>query len=435
MAQSSIPTPPKTGFTDVWLKNLKPREQRFEIGDPGKKGLRLRVSPVGLKTFVWLCQVNGKMHRVNLGTYGDAPGEITLAKARQALEKAKEAHKHGNLHAADASAPKNVSDLADLFYKRRIEPNRKRPDEAKRILDKDIVQVIGKRRLPTIVPATISGLVEGVVDRGAATHAGKVLALCKQMFRFAVARGWMEQNPAAALDPLDLSIESKVRNRNLSADEIGLFWRALDKAPRMSEQAKAALRLLLLTGVRSGELLQARWSDVDLDKALWTIPVANQKLTKAQAAKARPFVIPLPPTPVDLFRELRALAVDERGKELPFVMASAAEEGHYTDKALGRATRRLLTLTVKVDGEKVPFLDMPAFSPHDLRRTMRSRMGENLRIAPHIAERCLNHSLGRIADTYDQGDYLDERKQALQRWADFVLRAVEGDSTVVELRA
>lgn len=430
MAQSSIPTPPKTGFTDVWLKNLKPREQRFEIGDPGKKGLRLRVSPGGQKTFVWLCQINGKMHRVNLGSYGDAPGEITLAKARQALEKAKQAHKHGNLHSADADAPKTVSDLADKFYKRRIEPNRKRPDEAKRILDKDIVPVIGKRRLPSVVPATISGLVEGVVDRGAATHAGKVLALCKQMFRFAVARGWIEQNPAAALDPLDLSIESKVRNRNLSAEEIGLFWQALDRVPRMSEQAKAGLRLLLLTGVRSGELLKAQWADVDLDNGLWTIPVGNQKLTKKQAEKARPFIIPLPPMAVELFEQLKGMA-----DKSEWVMASDAEDGHYTDKALGRANRRLLEKKIMVDDERVPLLNIPPFSPHDLRRTMRSRMGENLRIAPHIAERCLNHSLGRIADTYDQGDYLDERRQALQRWADFVARAVEGDSNVVEMRA
>lgn len=429
MAQGSIPTPPKTGFTDVWLKNLKPRSNRFEIGDPGKKGLRLRVSPGGKKTFVWLCQVSGKMHRVNLGTYGENPGEVTLAKARQALDKAKESHKHGNLHAVDANAPKTVSDLADVFYKRRIEPHRKRPDEAKRILDKDVVPVIGKRRLQAVVPTTISGLVEGVVDRGAPTHAGKVLAICKQMFRFAVARGWMEQNPAAALDPLDLSIETRVRDRNLTADEIGKFWHALDKAPRMSDQAKAALRLLLLTGVRSGELLKAKWVDVDLDNARWTIPVANQKLTKKQAEKARPFVIPLPPMAVALFEDLKGMA-----DKSEWVMASDAEEGHYTDKALGRANRRLLTLKVERDGEKVPLLDIPPYSPHDLRRTMRSRMGENLRVPPHVAERCLNHSLGRIADTYDQGDYIEERADALLRWADFVLRAVSGKN-VVELRA
>ena len=60
-----------------------------------------------------------------------------------------------------------------------------------------------------------------------------------------------------------------------------------------------------------------------------------------------------------------------------------------------------------------------SFTPHDLTRTMRSELSK-LRVPPHVAERCLNHSLGRIIETYDQHDYLDERREALQKWADQV---------------
>ncbi|MFI0458770.1 MAG: hypothetical protein ACH254_14320, partial [Candidatus Thiodiazotropha endolucinida] len=72
------------------------------------------------------------------------------------------------------------------------------------------------------------------------------------------------------------------------------------------------------------------------------------------------------------------------------------------------------------------------FSPHDLRRTMRTHLGK-MRIPPHIAERCLNHSLGRIVDTYDQGDYLEERRSALDKWAVLIDVMVSDESNVVSM--
>jgi integrase len=104
--------------------------------------------------------------------------------------------------------------------------------------------------------------------------------------------------------------------------------------------------------------------------------------------------------------------------------------GPVTDKSFGLAVRRLL-MKRHPNGELVLPLDEP-FSPHDLRRTCRTGLSA-LKIAPHIAERCLNHSLGRITETYDTHDYLDERRAALQKWADQVDRYVTPPANVIDL--
>ncbi len=198
--------------------------------------------------------------------------------------------------------------------------------------------------------------------------------------------------------------------RFLTAEEIPLVWDALGRAG-MSPTVRLGLRLILLTGVRSCELLRARWSDVDLDAASWTVPVASQKLTKKQEQTARPWAVPLGPTALDLFRQLRVLA---QGSE--WVMASPFEpESRLSEKALVAAMRKLFTgkkPKLSLEGERP--------TPHDLRRTMRTHLGETLGVPWHVAERCLNHSIGSITKVYDVGDYLAERRAALEKWDAYV---------------
>ena len=403
-------------FTTKKLETLKARTESYEVGDTGAPGLRLRVYPSGAKVFRWyFCDATRK-HRVR--TLGAFPGEKSLADARRDLERLKETHQealqHGDIESSSGSVV-TVKDLAEEFYKRRIKNQRKRPEEALAILDNDVIPKLGRRKLSVITAPIIGSAIMAVVDRGAAVHAGKVLNLTKQMFAFGESLGYLNRNPAASLKADNLGIESNVRDRHLSSDEIRKFWKAVDAAPRMSEQTKVALRLLLLTGVRSQELLLAKWEHVDLDQAEWTIPVENQKLTLKQTKKAKPFVIPLPESALTLFKELKNIA----GKS-PWVMASEAGGGHYTDKALSRAMRRLFDLKIEKEGRRVPLLKIEPASPHDLRRTMRTAMAEHLDIQPHVAEKCLNHSLGRLEGTYNHATLFTQRREALAQWADWI---------------
>ena len=189
-------------------------------------------------------------------------------------------------------------------------------------------------------------------------------------------------------------------------------------------QVRLALRILLLVGVRTGELLKARWADVELEAAIWTIPVENQKLNPKQIADAKPWIVPLAPDVLALFRELKKIA----GRSPWVVSSDKAEEGHVTEKALSHAVRGLFDAKL---------LELPGgrCTPHDLRRTLRTKLGD-LVVALHVAERCLNHSLGRIAQTYDHYDYLKERRDALEKWEAYVYRLIApGNSNVAFLPA
>lgn len=421
-------------FTDLRLKKLQPQAKDYDCRDEGCPGLALRVSPAGKKTFRWTFRdLNGK-HRVKtLGTY---PTEIGLAEARAKLEEVKAHHQQDRENGTQDEIVATVADLAELFYKRRILKTRKRPEEARAVLDKDIIPKLGKLKLqPEPKAPTIGGMIAGVVERGAPVHAGKVLDLTRQLFDFAVALGYMTRNPAAVLKGTDLGVEDYTpRDRSLTAEEIRTFWQGLDQVPRLDIRTKLGFKLLLLTGVRSQELRLAKWDDLQLDgkEPVWVIPVASQKLSPRQAKTAKDFIIPLTPQVVALFKQLEAV----RLRDNPWVLGSEdAESGHYSDKVFGRALRRLFDKTVKDDqGREVPLFDMEPATPHDLRRTMRTQLGEVLKVEPHIAERCLNHSLGKLTATYDTGAYLEQRREAMTRWADQVDLYVDRPENVLLLR-
>ncbi len=203
----------------------------------------------------------------------------------------------------------------------------------------------------------------------------------------------------------------------LSDEEIAAFWIALDGS-RLTLIVRAGLRLLLLTGVRTGELLRARWTEFDLAGRIWVVPIEHQKLGRRERAAARPWSIPLS---VQALAQLERLRVMSEGS--PYVMASVlAKEGRVTDKALVAGMRKLF-------GGKAPLLTFPEPRPtvHDLRRTLRTGLAR-LRVPRDVAERCLNHALPDIEAIYNTHDYLDDRREALARWSAHVEHLVMGKS-------
>lgn len=439
MATENVTASPP--LTAKLIEAAHPASKDYELPDVGAPGLRIRVTPKGSKVFRWYVTRNGRQQVVTVGrwTKNPQPGRVTLAEARSWLERLKLAHKSGTLDAALAelvasrpsrapslesgvgTAPVTVAELAKDFLVY-IERRRKRPEQVRCLIEDDIVPAIGNRPLPSVTSRDVRQVVESVVARGATTQAGKVLAIIKQLFRFAQGRDEMAANPAAALDAGALGVVRNQCSRYLSPEEIDQFWKALD-ALSVTPTVRLGLKLLLLLGVRSGELLQATWNEVDFNAATWTIPVEHQKLTKRQEMNARPWVVPLTPMALEMFRELKGLAKAFRSR---YVMASLHAGGEaLTEKALNHAMRRLFL------GPKAPLQfsgERP--TPHDLRRTMRTHLGD-LGVPFHVAERCLNHSLGKVADIYDRSDYLNERRAALDKWTAYVERLVSPEQAKV----
>lgn len=396
-------------------------------------GLVVRVYHTGTKSYRW---DRGAGFKPRIVSYGSYPS-VSLKAACEEHDTIKQRHKDGVDLTLGGEVPKTVDELAELFYRDRVLPHRKVPTDVRRTLDTDILPALGRLRLRSVTTLAVRSMVRKVVLRGAPVHAGKVLQHVKQLFRFGVSIGALDYSPADSLEPMNLGIEDHRRSRKLSGEEIKLFHEALDRYTGLSLTIRTALKLLLILGLRSGELRQARWADVDAKAKTLTIPVANQKLSPKAARLGRPFVVPLPDQALALLAELRGadpvwvfpgrvLYGAEAGID-PALSGTA--KGPVDEKAFGHAVRRLLLL--HKDGTKVLPIE-ESFSPHDLRRTCRSGLSV-LKIAPHIAERCLNHSLGRIAETYDTHDYLDERREALEKWADQVDRYVNPPANVISL--
>lgn len=433
-------TPP---LTPARIEALKPRADRYEVADSAAPGLRLRVMPTGTKTFRWYATSLGRVITIGPWAQKPAPGHVTLGEARRWLERLKLAHKEGRLAEVEAElqasrpvravqpsvAPgQKTFEAVAKDYLAHVETTLgwKSAPEVKRAVTRDVLPALGARPVQAITPPEVAAVVKAVAARGSRTQAGQTFAYVKAILRFALGTGDVKSNAADALDPEALGVVENESERFLSAGEIAAFWHALDKA-KMNAQTRIALRIVLLTGVRPGELLGATWDEIDKDAATWTIPVDRQKMKPKMRSKAKPFVVPLTPAVAALFEKLRHYAEDSR-----FVMASPlADSGRYTDKSLIAAMRKLF------EGDE-PLLDFPEprATPHDLRRTVRTHLGATLGVPPHIAERCLNHSLGKITRIYDRGDYLDERRVALERWAEYVAALVEGrQAKVVALAA
>jgi integrase len=419
------------------IEKLEPREKDYELSDSAAPGLVLRVTANGTKVFRYYVTTRTERRRITIGRWARSTGGacVSLADARVWLDKLKEARKQGRLaeveaqlpgrrpasqpdaspSAPDSPAALTVKRASDKFLAN-LRTRRRQPEQAERIFTADVLPVLGDRLMASITKRDTSALVEAIVARGSPVMATHVRAVLKQFFAWAV--DYYDDLAMPGFSKADTLGAEKAgtSTRYLSADEIGAFWRALDTYKGMTPTVRHALRLLLLLGVRSGELIRATWDELDLDDATWTVPIVHQKMTKKREKDARPWTVPLPPTAVRLLRELKALA-EAIGSE--HVLASfhpAAAGEAVTEKSLNHAMRRLFT-------GKPPALSFAGErpTPHDLRRTVRTHLGK-LGVARDIAERCLNHAVGEMERIYDQGDYVLERRAALEKWDAFVAR-------------
>lgn len=444
---TSAPVSPPNGFTVPFLRKLTAADQPFDISDLGALGLRLRVGRDGSKVFRWTVNVREGDRRVQkvitIGTWGEeiGPGIVSLEQAHALLARLKAAHEVDALDAEvariafEVASPvaalgMTVKELADEFYKRRIQPHRKRPEAALYSLNGHIVAKLGTVPITSLTPVALGKFLDGVVDDGAKVYAATVLQMLKQLLRYAVARGYLVSSPADALDPKNHGVVPYKRgDRVLAVKELPLFIAAmrathypekegkLKRGENRKRQApdlktRLALQLVLLTACRPGEILKAEWHEVDLKAKTWAIPPAKQKLGLEDASRAKPFTVTLSPEALALFEELARLRV----KGNAYVVPGDVEGQPLSEKVLGRTMSRMQDhepALLKLPGGRV--------KPHDLRRTARTLLGETLGVEPAIAERCLNHSLGKLTAIYDKGEYVDRRREAMNKLGALVM--------------
>lgn len=388
-------------LTELSVKRLSSKAKRYEVQDSG--GLYLRVAPSGLKTWIFRYQFYGRPRRMGLGKY---PG-IGLAEARKEYGAALEQLQKGIDPGAEAVAAKakrkaapTFKDLLDEFWEVEL-TSKPSGEERWRLVVKDAMPVWGKRKVVDITRRDAVLLLDKVRGRAPVT-ANRLQGVLVRMFNFASERGIIEHSPLIGMR----RAPEKARSRVLTDDEIKALWFALDlenKAVDIYRVSKLALKLILLTGQRPGEVCGATWSEIDEESRFWNIPASRMK-------NAEPQQVPLCSMALDIIQQAKVYSDPD---ESPFVFQSSYKPKQALSRqAVTRAIARHWPEIKNNDG--VPAFK-EAFTPHDLRRTLRTRLA-GLGINDLIAEKVLGHKLQGLMAVYNQHPYDTEKRQALMKW-------------------
>lgn len=395
--------------------------EREEVGHPKAEGLRVRVraGKVDGFTATWCWygprDEHGKRKLHDLGSYPAVTAEEAAAK----LARLREDHERLQAGLAPAlpaasAAPMTLGKLIDRFVKDDLF-ERKDTARPRRLLTARFVDVLGDVDVRAVRAEDVMTAVERVKAEGHHAEAKKLFALLRQLFAFAAlptVRA-IERSPAENLTERVFRLRRPERRGRLTPDELGALWRVLHGPPRDPRAATSTLALLILLGTarRTGELVQARWSEVDLDAGVWRVPKAHRKASRdLEERMPESDRVTLPPQVLRAFAKLRALAADS-----PWVLASphGSKSGHLGETTLARALADLRR-------QGVVKLTSRLASPHAFRHAFKATAEEQRWASTVALELALGHVLPGIFGTYTLAECDDERAQALARWADYL---------------
>lgn len=400
---------------------------KLKSGKVGKykvdTGLYFRVTEQQSAFWVLRYTIFGKRREMTLGRYGRPPEGISLSEAKLKALESRAIVKQGLDPLAERKRSQlpqfnTVNDVAQDWLKE-CERHLKNPSIPARVYRKDIAPYIGELGVNQVNSRDILQIIRAINESGRRTIANDALSYCKQLFNHALKLDLVVNNPATPFKDKDAGGTEYSRTRILSLDEIRTVFEVFDKRPDvMTRENYLAILILLLLGIRKGELIAAKWSEFELSKKIWDLPAERTKTGVA-------IRIPLPEQLIPVFFELQVRA---NGSEYVFPSRRASKRRKYiSDDTLNHALAKLFGR--KVDSKKQPLPNIfgehgiEHFVVHDLRRTFRSLLAKN-GVPSHISERSLNHKLKGTEEVYDRYDYFNERKDAISQLAEIIVDTI-----------
>jgi integrase len=456
-------------LTTTQIKALKPKAKRYDVSIPCEDGEgnpvpggQLRIYPNGRKVFRDRNNGDpitiGPFPAITLSTFHERLKENHKLRGRgiDPKEHQKQQKIATDRAKAAAAAALTVEQLAAEFVAEYVRKRHKDPRQCERLLNAEILgtEAKPKWRYRKVSELTLRDavLLTRAIDERAPAVANDTVSLIKKLWRFGASQG--HDIDAKEMADLEKQNPEEPRERALDVDEVRKLWMSLDELrsmqpggtlkkgredrrgtreePRLSRAVAIGLKLLLVTAQRRGELLKARWSDIDLDKKLWTIPEAHLKTAKKRRKKAdgaedenrreKAHRVPLSELAIELLRELKDEQA-EQNRESACVFPTAHS------KRLGDAPMEEKSLTRAAARNQC---GLEHWTPHDLRRTAATHMNR-LGINFIWVEKVLNHKLQGMLKVYNKHPYEDEKRAALNQWASELQRIVAGESNVVAL--
>lgn len=391
---------PTEKLTDHRVKHATaPAGTRVELWDAVLPGLGLRLSPpstdgAGSKTWFVRYRFGPKQRRMKIGTYP----VLGLAEARAAARHLLTEIGRGIDPAAEkrsiakGAAEETFAQVAESFVLRYAKQHNRSWKETQRILNRYVMPEWGLRPIREITRRDVIGLLDAMVDRGAPVMAKQTHATIRKLFYWAVDRDIIDTSPCVRVPVPAHAID---RDRVLNDNELRAVWLACEP---LKWPFGPLVRLLILTGQRRDEVATLTWPDIDERNGLWTIPRERNKSNRTHE--------------VPLSSAARAILDALPKVDRTFVFTT---NGVVPVAGFSNAKRRLDDLSQVRD-----------WHLHDLRRTAASGMAR-IGIAPHLIERVLNHKGGAmsgVAAIYNRHGYIEEKRIALQHWADHLERAI-----------
>jgi len=367
------------------VKTLKAMGRRTEYADTKTKGLVLRVTAQGVKTWTLRYEHRGRSRRLTLGS----SDVLTLASARERARELLQSVSDGADPATEKQAARSaatIADLATLYIEKWAKPRKRSWRMDDNLLRKKILPRWQHRAITDITRRDVRSLVEQVAEGGAPIVANRVAALLSKMFAFALDRELVTASPAVRIARPG---QERQRDRVLSEDELRTIWSELDA---LDKPMAAFYKLRLLTAQRGGEVSSMRWQDLDLVNAWWTIPSGVSKNKLAHR-------VPLSPVVVTLIETLKTAAMDA-----VFVLGAASRRRGAGARGKRQQSEAAATFTVT------------DFRGHDLRRTAASMMTSG-GVPRLIVGKILNHRESGVTAVYDRHSYDAEKRVALDWWA------------------
>jgi integrase len=416
-------------LTDIELRKWIKAGEPVVKGDGGGLYFTMSATQARERGGSWIVRYrfDGKGRELTIGRYPDislavARGLATEARAK--IQQGSDVAREKQTTRIDRAAARSFRELAaDYMAKNFPRLSESTAKQRRRYIEGPIAAKLGAIPAREVTTADVVSLLEGVGAKSP-NVADMVYSAVSEVFKHGLARHVVTANPCAGISVSAICGRPEPRRIRLKLTEVELR-ELLPALPTIGTENALAVKVLLVTCARIGELTRAEWSDVNLERAEWFIPDENSKNRQG-------ITIPLPSCAVEWFKALHALACGSR-----YVLPArqqrrkrGGEERHFDQRTLNAMLHKLCdTLKDKVR----------RFTPHDLRSTARSHLAA-LGVPILIAERCLNHSLGGLVAVYDQHDYLTERRAALELWASFLLTCESGrewalpDGNVVPLR-
>lgn len=382
-------------LTDATIKQEPTPERPKKMSDGG--GLYIELSPSGARTWRWAYRHGGKQKTLTIGAYP----KVTLAAARKARDAARDRLQHGFDPVIEQQQEKERARFAagttfELVGKE-WQDKRKQEDlsgssyrKDKQMLDHHAYPALGDRAIDTITAPEILTLLRRVEGKGAVHTAHRLRSTLSRVFRYAVATGRAERDPAADLVGALVSKKTVHHPALFEPKEIGGLVRAMSGYD--GQMVRIAMLTLLHTFVRPGELRLAEWEEFDLDAAMWTVPEGRMKMR-------RKHLVPLSPQVVTMLRDLRGLTGD--GKYL------FGTRRPMSDMTVNAALRRLGYDRGQVVG-------------HGFRRTASTILNESGEFSPDVIEKQLAHESGSVRSIYNAAQYMPERVRMMTWWSDWL---------------